>query len=64
MPYMETMTHHRRAKIATKKRSPFKPHRCLADLDLFLDTMLNCRTWEACPIDCMKALDNIYENGS
>jgi hypothetical protein len=24
--------------------------------------MLNQRTWEACPIDCTKALGNIYEN--
>jgi hypothetical protein len=37
---METTTHHRRAEIATEKRSPFSPHRGLATLDLFLDTML------------------------
>jgi hypothetical protein len=26
--------------------------------------MLDRRTWEACPIDCTKGLDNIYGNGS
>jgi hypothetical protein len=26
--------------------------------------MLNRRTWEAYPIDCMKAMGNIYGNGS
>jgi hypothetical protein len=26
--------------------------------------MLNRRTWEACPVDYMKTLDNIYGNGS
>jgi hypothetical protein len=26
--------------------------------------MLNRRTWEACLIDCTKALDNIYRNRS
>jgi hypothetical protein len=34
------MTHHRGAEIATEEQSPFKPHRGLAALDLFLDTML------------------------
>jgi hypothetical protein len=24
----------------------------------------NRRTWEACPIDCMETLGNIYRNGS
>jgi hypothetical protein len=24
--------------------------------------MLDRRIWEACPIDCMEGLDNIYEN--
>jgi hypothetical protein len=28
-----------------------------------LDTMLNQRTWEACPIDYTEALGNIYGNG-
>jgi hypothetical protein len=37
---METMTHHRRAEIAAEEQSPFMPHRGLAALDLFLDTML------------------------
>jgi hypothetical protein len=37
---METMTHRWRAEITTEKRSPFMTHRCLAALDLFLDTML------------------------
>jgi hypothetical protein len=26
--------------------------------------MLDRRTWETCPIDCMKGLGNIYENRS
>jgi hypothetical protein len=39
------MTHRRRAKIAAEKQSPFMPHRGLAALDLFLDTMLNWKTW-------------------
>jgi hypothetical protein len=26
--------------------------------------MLNRRTWEACPIDYMDGLENIYRNGS
>jgi hypothetical protein len=51
---MEATTHHRRAEIATEKRSPFRPHRGLAAPDLFLDTMLSRRTWKACPIDCTK----------
>jgi hypothetical protein len=46
MPYMEIMTHYRLVEIAIEKRSPFRPHRGLAALDLFLDTMLNRRTWE------------------
>jgi hypothetical protein len=37
------------------------PHRGLAALDLFLDTMLDWRTWEVCPINCTEALDNIQE---
>jgi hypothetical protein len=53
---METMTHHRRAEIAAEKHSSFSPYRSLAALDLFLDTMLNRITWEACLIDCMEAL--------
>jgi hypothetical protein len=59
---METMTHHQRAKITAEKRSPFRPHRGLAATDLFLNTMLNRRIWEACPIDCTEALGNIYRN--
>jgi hypothetical protein len=31
-------------------------------MDLFLDTMLSRRTWEACPIDCTEDLGNIYGN--
>jgi hypothetical protein len=58
------MTHHRRAKIATKKRSPFRPHRGLAAPDLFLDTMLDWRTGEACLIDYTESLGNIYESRS
>jgi hypothetical protein len=61
---METMTHHWWTEIAVEKWSPFKPHWCLAVLDLFLDTMLNQRIWEACPIGCTEALGNIYGNGS
>jgi hypothetical protein len=37
---MEIMTHRRRAEIAAEEQSPFRPHRGLAALDLFLDTML------------------------
>jgi hypothetical protein len=61
---METAIHHRQAEIATEKRSPFRPHQGLAALNLFLDTMLNRRTWEAYLIDCTEALSNIYMNGS
>jgi hypothetical protein len=61
---METTTHHWWAKIAIEKRSLFRPHRGLAAPNLFLDTVQNMRTWEACPIDCMKALGNIYGNRS
>jgi hypothetical protein len=63
MSYMETMTHRRRAEIAAKKWSPFRPHRGLAAPDLFLDTA-NRRTWEAFLIDCKKTLGNIYGNKS
>jgi hypothetical protein len=63
-PNMETTIHHRRAEIAAKKRSPFRPHRGLAAPDLFLDTILSWRTWKACLIDCMGVLGNIYGNGS
>jgi hypothetical protein len=58
------MTHHRRAEIAAEKRSLFRPHRGLAAPDLFLDTMLDRRIWEACSIDYMEGLGNIYRNGS
>jgi hypothetical protein len=37
---MEATTHRRRAEIVVEERSPFRPHRGLAVLDLFLDTML------------------------
>jgi hypothetical protein len=37
---METTTHRREADIAAEEQSPFKPHRGLAALNLFLDTML------------------------
>jgi hypothetical protein len=40
MSDMETTIHHRRAKIAAEKRSPFRPHRGLAAIDLFLNIML------------------------
>jgi hypothetical protein len=40
------------------------PHQGLAARDLFLDTILNRRTWETYLIDFTKALDNIYRNGS
>jgi hypothetical protein len=61
---MEAMTHRRRLEIAAEKWSPFRPHRGLDTLDLFLDTMLSRRTWKACPIDCTRALGNICWNGS
>jgi hypothetical protein len=37
---MEATTHRRRAEKAAEERSLFRPHRGLAALDLFLDTML------------------------
>jgi hypothetical protein len=37
---MEIMIHRRGAEIAAEEQSPFRPHQGLADLDLFLDTML------------------------
>jgi hypothetical protein len=39
--YMEVMTHRWRAKIAAKKRNPFRSHQDLATLDLLLDAMLS-----------------------
>jgi hypothetical protein len=62
--YRKIMTHHRQAEIATEKRSPFRPHRGLAAPDIFLETMLDRRTWEACSIDCTEGLSNIYVNRS
>jgi hypothetical protein len=61
---METTAHHRLAKIGAVKQRPFMPHQGLAALDLFLDTTLDRRTREACPIDCTEALGSIYGNGS
>jgi hypothetical protein len=61
---METTTQRQRAEIAAEKRSPFRPHRGLAALVLFLDTMLDRRTGETHPIDCTESLGNIYGNGS
>jgi hypothetical protein len=61
---MEATTHCQRAEIVAKKRSSFKPHRCLAAPNLFLDTMLNRSTCEACLIDYIEAMSNIYRNGS
>jgi hypothetical protein len=58
------MTHCQRAEMAVENLSQFRPHRGLAALDLFLDTMLNRRTWETYSIDCTEDLGNIYENGS
>jgi hypothetical protein len=58
--YMKTMTHHPRAEIAVEKRSPFSHHQGLAAPDLFLDTMLEKRIWEACPIDYTEVMDNTY----
>jgi hypothetical protein len=37
---MKTTTHRRRAEIDAEKRSPFRPHRCLAAPNLFLYTIL------------------------
>jgi hypothetical protein len=64
MPYMETTTHRRRAEVAAEKRSPFRPRLGLAAPNLFLNTMLDRRTWKTCPIDYTEALSNIYGNGS
>jgi hypothetical protein len=50
--------------IAAKKQSKFRPHRDLAAPELFMDTMLNQRSWEACLIDCTEALGDIYRIGS
>jgi hypothetical protein len=61
---METMTHHRRAEIATEKWSLFRPHRGLATPDLFLDTMLDQRIGKTRLINCTESLSNIYGNGS
>jgi hypothetical protein len=41
---MKTTTDSQQAEIAAEKQSPFRPHRVLAALNLFLDTMLNQRT--------------------
>jgi hypothetical protein len=61
---METTTWHRRAEIVTEKWSLFRPHRYLATLDLFLDTILDRRTEEARLIYCTESLGNIYGNRS
>jgi hypothetical protein len=61
---METTTHRQQTEIAAEKWSPFRPHRGLAAPNLFLDTMLNWITWEACPSDCTEALGNMYGDGS
>jgi hypothetical protein len=58
------MTNRRRAEIAAEKRSPFRPHRGLAAPDLFLYTILDQRTWKACPIDSTEGLGSIYGNRS
>jgi hypothetical protein len=39
-------------------------HRALAASNLFLDTMLDRMIWEACPINCIEGLGNIYGNRS
>jgi hypothetical protein len=59
MSYMEITTHHQRAEIAADRRSPFRPHQGLTVHNLFLDTILDRTTWEACPIDCMDVMGNI-----
>jgi hypothetical protein len=59
---MKTTIHHWRVERAAVKQSPFRPLRGLAAPDLFLNTA-NQRTWEACPIDCIETLGNIYGNG-
>jgi hypothetical protein len=42
----------------------FRPHRCLATPDLFLDSMPDQRIGETRPIDCTESLGNIYMNRS
>jgi hypothetical protein len=56
------MTHCQWVEIIVEKRSPFRPHRGLAAPDLFLNTILDQRTWEACPIDYREGLVKIYKN--
>jgi hypothetical protein len=58
------MTHHRQAEVAAEKQSPFRPHLGLTAPNLFLNTMLNRRTWETCLIDWTETLGNIYGNKS
>jgi hypothetical protein len=60
----EIMTHHQWAEIAAEKQSPLRPHQGLAAPDLFLDAILDRRTWEGCPIDYTECLGSIYGNGS
>jgi hypothetical protein len=64
MPCMETMPHRWCAEIAAEKRSPFRPHRGLTALNLFLDTMLDRRIEETRPIGCTESLGNTYRNKS
>jgi hypothetical protein len=52
MSYIETMAYNQLAKIAAENRRPFRSYRGLAAPHIFLDTMLNRRTEETCPIDC------------
>jgi hypothetical protein len=61
---MDATTHRWRVEIVAEKRSLFRSHRDSAAPDLFLDTMLNRRICEACPIDCTKGLSNMYKNRS
>jgi hypothetical protein len=45
--YIEATTHHRQAEIATEERSPFRPCRGLATLNLLLDAMPCLKIWSA-----------------
>jgi hypothetical protein len=59
---MKAITHRRQAEIAAEELVQASPRfSCFRPISRHYT---NRRTWEACPIECIKALGNIYGNGS
>jgi hypothetical protein len=59
---VEAMTHRRRAEIAAEELVQASPR--FSRSGPISRHYANRRTWEACLIECMKTLGNIYGNGS